>query len=95
MPPQLASPARIAIAGVPVIAFLLTPFLPFVNTDSFWFGVPSVIAWSVVCVLVTVLAMNVVEWSYQRAGGSAVDAEESAAHSDPVIASAGRDGDRR
>ncbi|WP_328334527.1 MULTISPECIES: hypothetical protein [unclassified Streptomyces] len=32
-------------AVVPVMAFLSTPFLPFVNGPYLWFGVPSVLAW--------------------------------------------------
>lgn len=73
---QLASPRRIAIAATPFLAFLLTPFLPFVNTDSLWFGVPSVLVWTFGCVLLTVAAMNLIEFSYRRDGGAATDAAE-------------------
>ncbi|MGV9713642.1 hypothetical protein ACWDTI_23605 [Gordonia sp. NPDC003424] len=73
---QLASPRRIAIAAIPGAAFLITPFLPFVNTDSLWFGVPSVLVWTFGCVLLTVVAMNLVEFSYRRDGGLETDAAE-------------------
>ncbi|NDZ77840.1 MULTISPECIES: hypothetical protein [unclassified Streptomyces] len=32
-------------AVVPVMAFICTPFLPFVNGPYLWLGVPSVLAW--------------------------------------------------
>lgn len=74
MSAQLASPLRLSIAAIPVIAFFATPFLPFVNTDALWLGMPSVLVWSAICVLLTVAAMNVVEISYRRSGGIEADA---------------------
>lgn len=59
-----------------MLAFLLTPFLPFVNTDSLWFGVPSVLVWTFGCVLLTVAAMNLIELSYRHDGGTETDAAE-------------------
>ncbi|HEV7907615.1 MAG TPA: hypothetical protein VGP03_05715 [Pseudonocardiaceae bacterium] len=40
--------------AVPAIALLLMPFLPFVNTDALWFGLPRMLVWGGVwCVLLT------------------------------------------
>lgn len=73
--PVLASPRRLAIAAVPILGFLLTPFLPFVNGPHLWFGVPSVLVWTAICVVGTVVALRIVEATYQRDGGAALDAE--------------------
>lgn len=39
---------------IPVLALVLMPFLPFVNTPSLWFGLPRMLVWGGVwCVLLT------------------------------------------
>jgi hypothetical protein len=76
MTPVLHSPGRLATAAVPVLGFLLTPFLPFVNGVHLWFGVPSELVWTALCVLATVAALRLVEASYLRAGGRALDEAE-------------------
>lgn len=73
--PILTSPRRLAIAAVPILGFLITPFLPFVNGPHLWFGVPSVLVWTAICVVGTVVALRIVEATYQRDGGAALDAE--------------------
>lgn len=77
--PTLASPRRLAIAAVPVAGFLSTPLLPFVNGPHLWFGIPSVLVWTAVWVVGTVVALQFVESSYRRDGGAAADAAELAA----------------
>ncbi|TQK71604.1 hypothetical protein [Nocardioides sp. SLBN-35] len=77
--PTLASPARLAIAAVPVAGFLATPLLPFVNGPHLWFGLPSVLVWTALCVVGTVVALQIVEASYRRSGGAELDAAELAA----------------
>jgi hypothetical protein len=72
--PVLASPGRLAIASVPIFGFLSTPLLPFVNGPHLWFGLPSVLVWIALWVVGTVVALRLVEASYLRAGGAAVDA---------------------
>ncbi|MFW0794742.1 hypothetical protein AAFP30_13105 [Gordonia sp. CPCC 205515] len=62
----IASPPQLAVAAIPVIAFLAMPFLPFVNTDALWFGVPSVLVWSFGAVLLTVASLNVVDYIGRR-----------------------------
>ena len=78
-PPVLASPLRLAIAAIPVAGFLATPLLPFVNRPGLWFGVPSVLVWTALCVIGTVVALQVVETRYLQGGGAAADAAELAA----------------
>lgn len=94
MTPVLHSPGRLATAAVPVLGFLLTPVLPFVNGAHLWFGMPSVLVWTALCVLATVGALRLVEASYLRAGGRALDEAEEAepAPEQAVVAGAG---DRR
>lgn len=39
---------------LPVIMLTVMPFLPFVNTDALWFGLPRMLVWGGVwCVLLT------------------------------------------
>ncbi|MFD6517941.1 hypothetical protein [Rhodococcus sp. NPDC060176] len=76
MAPELASPKRLAIASAPAVCFLATPFVPIINTPTMWFGIPAVLAWSVVCVLVTVATMQVIDYSYMRDGGADNDRAE-------------------
>lgn len=39
---------------LPVLALVLMPFLPFVNTPALWFGLPRMLVWGGVwCVLLT------------------------------------------
>jgi hypothetical protein len=60
---------------VVVLALLSTVWLPFVNTATLWFGLPSVGVWSVVWVLAIVPALAVLEFSGRYAE---VDAREEA-----------------
>lgn len=40
--------------AIPVLALVLMPFLPFVNTEALWFGMPRMLVWGGVwCVLLT------------------------------------------
>ncbi|MDV9176170.1 hypothetical protein R6V09_39365 [Streptomyces sp. W16] len=42
------------IPAVPALALALMPFLPFVNTDGLWFGLPRMLVWGAAwCVLCT------------------------------------------
>ena len=84
MTPQLSSPRRLAIAAIPVVGFLATPLLPFVNGPHLWLGVPSVLVWTAVCVVATVVALRVVEASYLREGGRELDDAEEAAGFAPL-----------
>ncbi|MEU6663343.1 hypothetical protein [Streptomyces sp. NPDC046821] len=48
-------------AVVPVVAFLSTPFLPFVNGPHLWFGIPSVLAWCLMWTAGTTASLALVE----------------------------------
>jgi hypothetical protein len=42
------------IPAVPTLALALMPFLPFVNTDGLWFGLPRMLVWGAAwCVMCT------------------------------------------
>lgn len=47
---------------IPVIALLLTVFLPFVNTPTLWFGLPSIMIWTAFWVTMITVALAVVEF---------------------------------
>jgi hypothetical protein len=74
----LASPKRLTIALTPVAGIMVTPFLPFVATPTFWFGLPAALIWMGAMVLGTVAALQIVERSYLRDGGAEIDAAEAA-----------------
>lgn len=48
-----------AIPLVPALALVLMPFLPFVNTDALWLGLPRMMVWGGAwCVLLTVALLT-------------------------------------
>ncbi|WP_037857589.1 hypothetical protein [Streptomyces sp. NRRL S-340] len=55
-------------AVVPVVAFLSTPFLPFVNGPHLWFGLPSVLAWCLLWTAGTTASLALVEHFAHPAG---------------------------
>ncbi|MGY0018416.1 hypothetical protein ACVHNB_05455 [Streptomyces sp. YJ-C3] len=44
-------------AAVPVLAFLSTPFLPFVDGAHLWLGIPSVLCWCLIWTAGTTAAL--------------------------------------
>ncbi|WP_338700115.1 hypothetical protein V2W30_25585 [Streptomyces sp. Q6] len=48
-------------AAVPVLAFLATPFLPFVNGPHLWFGIPSVLCWCLIWTAGTTVSLALVD----------------------------------
>lgn len=78
MSTALASPKRLAIAAVPVLGIVLTPLLPFISRPTFWFGLPSAVLWMAAMVVLTVVALQIVERSYLRDGGEELDRLEQA-----------------
>ncbi|OFI38755.1 hypothetical protein BIU82_17555 [Arthrobacter sp. SW1] len=73
MSTTLASPKRLAIAAVPVLGIVFTPLLPFVHTPTFWLGLPAAVVWMTAMVILTVVALQIVERSYLREGGAELD----------------------
>lgn len=63
---RVATPRRVAVAVVPIIAMLITPFLPFAQHPTLWFGMPAVLVWMAIIVVVTVVILNVVDRSIAR-----------------------------
>ncbi len=53
--------ALLAVPLVPAVALLLSPYLPFVNAEQLWFGVPSLFVWTSVWVLLVTPALLTVE----------------------------------
>jgi hypothetical protein len=51
------------IIAVPVVALVATVWLPFVNTATLWFGLPSVMVWTAVWVLAITPALALLEFS--------------------------------
>ena len=76
MKPKLLTPGRAVIAAIPVAGFFATPFLPFANEPTLWFGIPAVLVWTAALVLLTVLSLQLVESLYLRNGGREHDRSE-------------------
>ncbi|MGY2063618.1 hypothetical protein ACW9HQ_52710 [Nocardia gipuzkoensis] len=51
---------------LPAVALVATPWLPFVNTDRLWFGLPAMLVWTTLWVLAIVPILAALEWA--RAG---------------------------
>jgi membrane protein required for beta-lactamase induction len=64
------------ILAIPVVALVATVWLPFVNSETLWFGLPSVMVWSAFWVLCITPALALLEFSPQR---RAADERETAA----------------
>ncbi len=62
---------------IPVIALVATVWLPFVNTATLWLGLPSVMVWTAVWVVLICPALCLLEFSpRQRAADRAEAAAE-------------------
>jgi protein-S-isoprenylcysteine O-methyltransferase Ste14 len=48
---------------VVVVALVATVWLPFVNTSSLWFGLPSVMVWTAVWVALITLTLAIIEFT--------------------------------
>ena len=59
--------ARAVVVLIPVVALLVTVFLPFVNRPALWLGLPSVMVWAVVWVLALSAALGWVEFGGHHA----------------------------
>ncbi|HEY3682471.1 MAG TPA: hypothetical protein VGL93_05505 [Streptosporangiaceae bacterium] len=51
-----------------IVALLATVFLPFVNRSTLWFGIPPVMLWSAVGVVLLSPALGLVEYARHRRG---------------------------
>ena len=59
--------ARAVVVLVPVVALVVTVFLPFVNTPALWLGLPSVMVWTAAWVLALSAALAWVEFGGRHA----------------------------
>lgn len=48
---------------VVVVALVATVWLPFVNTSTLWFGLPSVMVWTAAWVVAITLALALIEFT--------------------------------
>jgi uncharacterized protein (DUF983 family) len=71
--PRLATPWRLVVAFIPSLGFLAIPFLPFAQHATLWFGLPAVLVWTVLMVILSVLGLQIVDFMYKRSGGDAYD----------------------
>ena len=51
------------ILAIPVVALVATVWLPFVNTSTLWFGLPSVMVWTALWVVAITPALCLLEFS--------------------------------
>jgi fatty acid desaturase len=73
MKAKLLTPGRAAIIAIPMIGFFSTPFWPFAKDATLWFGIPAVLVWAAILVILTVVSIQVVEVLYQHHGGREAD----------------------
>jgi|GEM_PF-2230367 hypothetical protein len=66
------------ILAVPVVALVATVWLPFVNSASLWFGLPSVMVWTVFWVLAITPALAAMEFSGRQRAADTLETEEGA-----------------
>ncbi len=57
---------QLIVVAVPVVALVATVWLPFVNTATLWFGLPSVMVWTAGWVLAIAPALSLLEFSTRQ-----------------------------
>lgn len=67
---------RHVVVAVPVVALLATVWLPFVNTSTLWFGLPSVMVWTIGWVLAITPALALLEFSPEQREADRLHAEQ-------------------
>jgi len=67
---------------IPAAALVLTPWLPFVNGPYLWLGLPSMLVWPMIWLLLLVPALAGIEWGRTRY------LEDAGAPGDSAVASA-------
>jgi hypothetical protein len=64
---------RLFIVAIPVIALVATVWLPFVNTSTLWFGLPSVMVWTALWVVAITPTLCLLEFSPQQREADRLD----------------------
>ena len=67
------------ILVIPVVALVATVWLPFVNTATLWFGLPSVMVWTALWVIAITPALCLLEFSPKQREADRREAERGAA----------------
>jgi len=52
----------VGLLALPALALCLTAFLPFVNKATLWLGLPSVMTWSIIWVVLITVFLALLEW---------------------------------
>ena len=63
---RIATPGRLALAGLPCLGLVTTPLLPFATTPTLWFGLPAVLVWMALLILLTVAVLQVIDRGISR-----------------------------
>lgn len=58
---RIATPGRLALAGLPCVGLVATPLLPFATTPTLWFGLPAVLVWMALMILLTVAVLQAID----------------------------------
>jgi hypothetical protein len=56
------------LPAIPALALVLMPFLPFVNSDGLWFGLPRMLVWGGVWVVLLTPAFLLTEKMMAKEG---------------------------
>ncbi|WP_327400927.1 hypothetical protein OG194_12375 [Streptomyces sp. NBC_01288] len=62
------------IPAVPALALALMPFLPFVNTEGLWFGLPRMLVWGAAWCVMCTPALLLTERQMAREAAESTDA---------------------
>ena len=65
---------QLFVVAIPVVALVATVWLPFVNTSTLWFGLPSVMVWSALWVVAITPALCLLEFSTRQREADRLDA---------------------
>ena len=63
---RIATPGRLALAGLPCLGLVATPLLPFATTPTLWFGLPAVLVWMAMMIVLTVVVLHVIDLGISR-----------------------------
>lgn len=74
---RIATPARVAVACIPILLMTVTPLLPFAITPTLWFNVPAVMVWIAALLVLTVLILQVIDRGINRQAAQARKGDSS------------------
>lgn len=66
---------QLLVLAVPIVALVATVWLPFVNTATLWFGLPSVMVWTALWVIAICPALCLLEFSARQREADRAEAE--------------------